>query len=176
MLITILATVASLLAALLIYAATKPDTFRIERDAIIQASPERVFELINNLRAWSAWSPWENKDPTMKRTFSGPESGKGAAYAWEGDKNIGVGSMEITDSSPPAKIVFRLDFIKPFEVHNTVEFTLFPQGDETRINWAMFGPMPYMSKVMTTFFSMDKMCGKDFENGLAQLKAVAEKS
>ena len=173
--IEILSILAFLLAAVLIYAATKPDTFRIERSTRIQAPPERIFDLINDLHAWSHWSPWEKKDPAMKRTFSDPASGKGASYAWEGNKNVGTGSMEIIAASRPDKIVIKLDFIKPIEGHNTVEFSFAEQGGETRIVWAMFGPMPYFSKLMTTFFSMDKMCGKDFEAGLAQLKAVAEK-
>ena len=166
--------IAVLVAALLVYAATRPGTFRIERSIVIQAPAEKVFALINVLRAWSRWSPWEAKDPGMRRSFSGTDSGKGAAYAWEGNKNVGTGRMEIIEASPPNRIIIKLDFIKPFEAHNTVEFTLQAQGAATRVTWAMFGPMPYLSKLMTTFYSMDKMCGKDFEAGLAQLKAAAE--
>jgi uncharacterized protein YndB with AHSA1/START domain len=174
MFVNALIVIAVLLAALLIYVATRPDTFRIERSIGIQATPEKVFALINDLRAWSRWSPWERKDPGMQRSFSGPDSGQGAAYAWEGNKNVGSGRMEIVETSPPSRIVIKLDFMKPFEAHNTVEFSVQPQGTATQVTWAMFGPMPYLSKLMTTFFSMDKMCGKDFEAGLAQLKAAAE--
>ncbi|WP_139557952.1 SRPBCC family protein [Methylotetracoccus oryzae] len=166
--------IAVLVAALLVYAATRPGTFRIERSIVIQAPAEKVFAWINVLRAWSRWSPWEAKDPGMRRSFSGTDSGKGAAYAWEGNKNVGTGRMEIIEASPPNRIVIKLDFIKPFEAHNTVEFTLQARGAATQVTWAMFGPMPYLSKLMTTFYSMDKMCGKDFEAGLAQLKAAAE--
>jgi uncharacterized protein YndB with AHSA1/START domain len=174
MFVNALIVIAVLLAALLIYAATRPDTFRIERSIGIQAPPEKVFALINDLRAWSRWSPWEAKDPGMKRSFSWPDSGQGAAYGWEGNKNVGTGRMEIVETSPPSRIVIKLDFMKPFEAHNTVEFSVQPQGTATQVTWAMFGPMPYLSKLMTTFFSMDKMCGKDFETGLSQLKAAAE--
>ena len=174
MLTEILAITLFLIAALLVYAATKPDTFRFERSTVIKAPPEKIFPLIDDLHAWSAWSPWEKKDPGMKRIFTGPQNGPGATYRWEGNKNIGVGSMAITETVPPGKVVIRLDFVKPFEAHNIVEFNLLPQDGGTLVTWVMHGPMPYVSKLMTTFFSMDKMCGKDFESGLAQLKAVAE--
>ncbi|WP_045226269.1 SRPBCC family protein [Methyloterricola oryzae] len=162
------------LATLLIYAATKPDSFRIERSTRIKAPADRIYDLVNDLHAWSHWSPWEKKDPAMKRTFSHVASGIGASYAWEGNKQVGMGRMEIIESSRPTKIAIQLDFFKPMKARNTSEFSFDEQAGETRVVWAMFGPMPYLSKVMTTFFSMDKMCGKDFEAGLAQLKSVAE--
>jgi uncharacterized protein YndB with AHSA1/START domain len=163
-----------LIAAVLIYAATKPDTFRIQRSASITAPPEKIFALINDLHSWSAWSPYEKKDPAMKKTFSGAASGRGAVYEWEGNKDIGKGRMEITDTSPPSKVTIKLDFVKPFEAHNIVEFTLEATGDATSITWAIHGPNPYMSKVMCLFFNMDNMVGKDFEVGLSNLKTVAE--
>lgn len=163
-----------LIAAVLIYAATRPDTFRVERSASMKAPPEKIFPFINDLHRFGSWSPYEEKDPAMKRTFSGAPSGTGAAYEWDGDKNVGKGRMEITETSPPSKVVMKLDFAKPFEAHNIVEFTLDPQGDTTNVTWAIHGPMPYMSKVMCIFFSMDNMVGKDFEAGLRNLKAVAE--
>jgi uncharacterized protein YndB with AHSA1/START domain len=162
------------LTGVLIFAATRPDTFRVERAASIKAPPEKIFALINDLRRWAAWSPYEKKDPAMKRTLSGAASGPGAVYEWDGNQEIGKGRMEITDSSPPSKITIRLDFVKPFEAHNVVEFTLRPQDDATRVTWAMHGPSPYISKLMGIFFSMDKMIGKDFEAGLVGLKTVAE--
>jgi uncharacterized protein YndB with AHSA1/START domain len=161
--------------AILGYAATKPDFFRVERSATIKAPPDRIFALIANLRGWSMWSPYEKKDPGMKRAFNGPESGKGAIYEWDGDKNVGQGRMEIVEAAPPTKIVIKLDFIKPFEGHNTAEFTLVPTGDNTTVTWAMYGPSPYVAKVMGTLFDMDKMIGNDFEAGLANLKTTAEK-
>ncbi|HJQ60552.1 MAG TPA: SRPBCC family protein [Vineibacter sp.] len=162
-------------AAILIFAATRPDSFRVERSVNIKAPPEKIFALVNNLRAHAAWSPWEKKDPAMKRLYFGPESGKGAAYEWDGDKNIGAGRMEVTESSSPSKVIFKLDFIRPFEAHNTAEFALVPSGEATRVTWAIYGPSPYISKVMGVFFSMDSMIGKEFEAGLADLKAIAEK-
>ena len=172
---TIAIVVVVLLAALLIYAATKPDSFRIERATTIKAPPEKIFPLINDFHQWEAWSPWEKIDPALKRTYAGADNGKGAVYEWNGNKDIGQGRMEITESTPASKVALRLDFVKPFEAHNTVEFTLVPQGDSTTITQAMYGPSPYMSKLMTIFFSMEKMVGEKYEEGLANLKAIAEK-
>jgi uncharacterized protein YndB with AHSA1/START domain len=163
-----------LIAAVLAFAATKPDTFRVQRSAAIKAPPEKIFPLLNDFQRWETWSPWEKKDPAMKRTFSVVTSGKGAVYSWEGNKEVGQGRMEIADSVPPSRLAIKLDFLKPFEAHNTVEFTLAPQGDATSVTWAMQGP-PYLLKIMHVFLDMDSMVGKDFETGLANLKAVAEK-
>jgi uncharacterized protein YndB with AHSA1/START domain len=164
-----------LIAALLIYAATKPDSFRIERTTTIKAPPEKIFALINDFHQWEAWSPWEKIDPALKRTYSGAASGTGAIYEWNGNKDIGQGRMEITESTPAFKVALKLDFVKPFEAHNMVDFTLATQGDSTTVTQAMYGPSPYMSKLMTTFFSMEKMVGSKYEEGLANLKALAEK-
>ena len=150
------------------------DPFRIERSRDIKASPERIFALINDLRSWGDWSPYEKRDPQMHRTFSGADSGKGAVYQWDGDKNVGAGRMEIVDITPPSRIVIKLDFIRPIEGHNTAEFTMTPRGDMTRVTWAMFGPAPFISKLMQVFISFDKMIGKDFEQGLNNLKTLAE--
>ena len=164
-----------LIAAVLIFAATKPDTFRVQRVASIKAPPEKIFALINDFNSWGAWSPWEKKDPTMKRTLGATTSGKGAVYAWEGNSEVGQGRMEITESSPPSRVAIQLDFVKPFETHNVVDFTLQPKGDATNVTWAMHGASPYVSKLMGIIFNMDKMIGRDFEDGLANLKAIAEK-
>ena len=164
-----------LIAAVLIFAATKPDIFRVQRAAAIKAPPDKIFPLINDFRQWGAWSPWEKKDPAMKRTFGAVTSGKGATYAWEGNKDVGSGSMEITESVAPSKVGLKLDFLKPFEAHNTVELTLSPAGDVTNVTWAMQGPTPYFAKIIHVFMDMDSMVGKDFEAGLANLKAAAEK-
>lgn len=163
------------IAIVLILAATKPDTFSVQRAAIVKAPPEKLFPLINDFRQWASWSPYEHKDPAMKRTFSGAVRGNGAVYAWEGDKNVGHGRMEILDATPPSKIVIKLDFFTPFEAHNTAEFTMAPQGDETRLTWRMQGPAPFMAKIMHVFINIDNMVGKDFEAGLANLKRLAEK-
>jgi hypothetical protein len=163
-------------AALLALAASKPDTFRIQRTANIKASPDKVFVLINDFHSWVAWSPWEKMDPELKRTYSGAANGEGAVYEWEGNKKVGQGRMEITQTTPPRRVMIQLDFIKPFEAHNTAEFTLDAQGDGTNVTWAMHGRQPFMFKVMSLFFSMDKMVGKDFETGLANMKSIAEKA
>lgn len=162
-------------AAVLAVAASKPDTFRVQRTASIKAPPEKIFPLINDFDHWGAWSPYEKKDPAMKRTRSGAANGKGAVYAWDGDKNVGSGRMEIADTSPPTKVRLKLDFAKPFEAHNVVEFTLEPRGDATSVTWAMHGPVPYVAKIVHVFFNMDSMVGKDFEAGLANLKVITER-
>jgi hypothetical protein len=164
-----------LLAAVLGFAAIRPDTFRVQRATSIKASPEKIFALINDFHNWSSWSPWEKMDPTMKRTHSGDAYGKGAVYEWEGNKKVGKGRMEITESSPSSKLTIKLNFIKPFEGHNMAEFTLEKKGDSTNVTWAMYGPNPYIAKVMGMLFNMDKMIGKDFETGLFNMKTVAEK-
>src|SRR5437764_12159953 len=117
--IAVVALLVLVIAAILIYAATKPDTFTVQRQTSIKAPPERIFALVNDLHGWGAWSPYEKKDPDMKRTFGGAALGKGAIYQWDGNKNVGSGSMEIIESAPPSKIVIKLDFLKPFEGHNT---------------------------------------------------------
>jgi len=164
-----------LIAAVFIYAATKPDTFRVERAASIKAPPEKIFALINDLHSMQTWSAWEKVDPGMKRTHSGAASGKGAVYEWEGNKEIGQGRMEIIESSPPSRVTIRMDFIKPFAAQNTVEFTLQADGDSTLVTQAIFGPSPYISKLMGLVCSMDKMIGGKFEESLAELKTIAEK-
>ena len=163
------------IAIILILAAAKPDRFRVQRATTVKAPPERIFPLINDFHQWATWSPYENKDPAMKRSYSGEASGKGAVYAWEGNKNVGSGRMEILDASAPSKIVIKLDFFTPFEGHNTAEFTMLPQGDATNVTWLMYGPLPFMGKIMHVFVNMDRMVGKDFEIGLANLKRVTEK-
>ncbi len=175
MLKTIAIIVAVLIAAVLIFAATRPDSFRVQRTASIKAPPEEIFPLVNDLHNHGAWSPWEKKDPVMQRRHSGAPSGKGAIYEWNGNKEIGQGRMEITESTPPTKVVFAMHFIKPFEAHNTAELVLEPQGDATNVTWAIYGPMPFISKVFSLFCSMDKMIGKEFEAGLTSLKAITEK-
>ena len=168
-------TIVVLIAALLVYAATRPDTFRVERTATMKAPPEKIYAVLSDFRKWETWSPWEKKDPAMKRTFGATTSGPGAKYAWEGNGEVGKGSMEIVETAPPSRLKLRLDFTEPFEAHNIVEYVLRPQGESTNVSWVLHGPMPYVSKVMSVFWSMDSMIGKDFETGLANLKAVVEK-
>jgi uncharacterized protein YndB with AHSA1/START domain len=171
----IAAVLAIAIAIVLILAATKPDTFRVQRATTVKAPPEKIFPLINDFHQWVAWSPYEHRDPALKRTYSGVESGKGAVYAWDGNNNVGSGRMEILESAVPSKIVIKLDFFKPFEGHNTAEFTMLPQGNATHVTWLMHGPAPFMNKLMQVFMNLDKMIGKDFEAGLVNLKTVTEK-
>jgi hypothetical protein len=166
---------AIVIAVVLILAAAKPNTFSVQRGATMKAQPEKIFSLINDFHQWGNWSPWENRDPAMTRSFSGAQSGRGAAYAWEGNKNVGSGRMEILDASAPSKITIKLDFLKPFEAHNTAEFTMLPQGDVTNVTWVMHGPAPFMSKMMQVFMNIDRLIGKDFEIGLANLKGLTER-
>jgi Polyketide cyclase / dehydrase and lipid transport len=173
MIATILIVIAAAVAAVLAYAATKPDTFLVRRSASIAAPPEKIFPMIDDLRAQSAWSPFE-KDPNMKRTHSGAPRGKGAVYAWDGNRQVGAGRIAITESVPSSKVVLLLDMVRPFKAHNTVEFTLDRIGAGTNVTWAMQGRQPYMAKVMGLFVDCDKMCGGLFEEGLAKLKALAE--
>jgi uncharacterized protein YndB with AHSA1/START domain len=162
-------------AAILIYASTRPDSFRVERSAAMNASPEKIFPYIENLKHWTEWSPYEGRDPAMKRAYSGAESGRGAVYEWDGNDNVGKGRMEIVDSAPPQKVVIKLDFLKPFEGHNTAELTVEPRGGQTIVTWAMYGPSTFVTKLIGTFMDMDDMIGRDFAAGLAKLKTVVEK-
>ena len=156
-------------------AARKPDDFVVQRSRQIPAPAQRIYSLIEDFHAWQRWSPYEKKDPAMQRTLSGAASGQGAIYAWSGNGNVGQGRMEILEASPPSRILIKLDFFKPFEAHNTAEFTMSPQGNATNVDWVMRGPAPFMFKVMEVFISCDKMIGKDFETGLANLKTPVEK-
>jgi uncharacterized protein YndB with AHSA1/START domain len=171
----IVAVLAVATAIILILAAIKPGRFSVRRAIVVGAPPEKIFPLVNDFHQWGSWSPYENKDPAMKRTYGGAASGKGAIYAWEGNKNVGSGRMEIVEASAPSKIVINLDFLSPFEAHNTAEFTMLPQGDGTSLTWLMHGPAPFVSKLMQVFMNIDNMVGKDFEAGLANLKKLAEK-
>lgn len=164
-----------LIAALLAYAATRPDSFRIQRSIVIQAAPEQIVPFIDDFRSWAAWSPYEKIDPAMQRNFGGAPRGVGATYAWHGQGKAGAGRMEITDAALPSNVKIRLDFTQPFNASNTAEFTLQPQDAATQVTWAMYGPSPFITKLVGVFMNMDTLIGKDFETGLANLKAAAEK-
>jgi hypothetical protein len=170
----ILIAVFIILAIVLIYAATKPDTFHVERSISIKAPPEKIFPFINDFHLWNEWTPY-NKDPAMKKILSGSASGKGAAYAWEGNKDVGKGDITITSTTPPNKAEFDLHMIEPFEGHNTVVFTLHAAGDATNVTWSLDGTQNFIAKILGMFLNMDKMVGKDFEVGLGKLKSIAEK-
>jgi uncharacterized protein YndB with AHSA1/START domain len=170
---TMLVVFAAALGVLLLLAAFRPDSFRIERSVAIAAPPEKVYAQLADFRAWSRWSPWEKKDPALRRNFSGAPQGVGAAYAWESDK-VGHGRMEIAEARVATDVRIKIDFVKPFEAHNVVDFTLRPQGGKTVVRWAMHGPNTYLGKLMGIFMDMDRVIGRDFEDGLAALKTVAE--
>jgi uncharacterized protein YndB with AHSA1/START domain len=164
-----------LIAGVLAFAATKPDTFRVERQTSIKAPPEKVFAVVSDFKRWGEWSPWHKLDPQMKVTYGAVTAGKGATYEWEGNDKVGSGRMEILEVTPASSIKTKLDFYRPFKAQNTAEYSLKAEGDSTVVNWAMYGPSNYISKIMQVFISMDKMVGKDFEEGLSNLKSVAEK-
>jgi uncharacterized protein YndB with AHSA1/START domain len=174
MALKILLGVVLLVIVLVIVVATRPSAFRVERSAVIAAPPERLFERVNDLRAWAAWSPYEKKDPDMKRTFDGPAAGVGATYAWAGDKNIGEGRMTVERSERPSLVGIKLEFFKPFEGTNAVTFTFAPAPGGTKVSWGMDGRYNFVTKGMSMVMDMDKMIGTDFEAGLAALKAQAE--
>ena len=169
-----IAMVVILVLAVLAYAASRPDEFRIERRARINATPDKIFPLLNDFKRWSVWSPWEKLDPNLTRRYSGAENGQGAIYEWEGNKKVGKGRMEIRKVVPASSVVITLDFMEPWAAHNTAEFTLAPASSATDVTWTMHGPNLFMTKLMGVFMSMDKMIGKDFERGLANLKQAAE--
>ena len=171
---TILIILVVIIAAVLIYAATRPNDFVVTRSASIKAPAEAIFPLINDFRRWPEWSPYEKLDPDLKRALSGADSGKGAAYAWEGNSKAGKGRMEITGSAPSSLVSLRLDFEKPFRASNTVDFSLSPSGDGTTVTWAMRGARPFIAKLMGLFMNFDTLIGKDFEAGLDNLRRAAE--
>ena len=175
MLKTLAIAVVLVIAGVLLFATTRPDTFSVQRTTTIHAPADKVFALVNDFHRWAEWSPWEKLDPEMKRTFGGPPAGPGSTYEWVGNSKVGAGRMEILTAAPAGKVDIKLDFIKPFEGHNVAEFTLTPKGENTEVLWVMHGPAPFITKLMGVFVSMDSMIGKDFEAGLANMKGAAEK-
>lgn len=152
-----------------------PASFTVTRSIDIRAPAEKLYPHVADFHAWAAWSPYEKRDPAMKRRFSGKSSGVGAVYEWDGNRNVGQGRMEILESTAPSKLRIDLQFLKPFKAHNVAEFTFEPHGQDTTVTWAMHGPKTFMSRVMGLFMNMDKMIGKDFEAGLQNLKLMTEK-
>ena len=168
---------AALLALVLLvvaYAATRPDSFRVERRLRIAAPPEKLYPLISDLRGFNRWNPWARKDPAMSGHYSGPSGAQvGAKYAWQ-SREMGEGSMQLTALDAGRSATYRLEFIKPFAALNQAAFTLTPDAQGgTEVGWAMEGPSPLMSKVMGLFFNMDRMIGDDFEQGLRNLQQIA---
>ncbi|MBI3730631.1 MAG: SRPBCC family protein [Burkholderiales bacterium] len=165
-----------LLIAFILFVAARPDDFRVERALSMRASPEQIFPLINDFHEWEAWSPWEKADPAVQRTYSGAELGKGAIYAWKGNKELGEGKMEILDTQPFNYLRLQINFYKPFAAQNTIEFRLENKDGSTVVSHAMFGPSNFMSKLMGLFFNMDKMVGGKFDEGLLSIKNIVEKT
>ena len=153
---------------------TGKDVYVVERDATVQAPARVVFDLITDFHRWPEWSPWEDIDPSMERTFSGAESGVGSVYEWSGNRKAGQGRMEITAAAAPSRVEIALQFLKPFKSSNTTTFELEDAGGTTHVTWRMVGPKTFMTKVMGIFKSMDTMIGPDFEKGLTQLAAAAQ--
>jgi len=162
-------------AGILIMAAMKPDTFTYQRSKLINASREKIFDQVIDFHNWTKWSPYEHKDPKLKRTYSGAESGVGSKYAWEGNDEVGKGNMEITQAKKPISINIGLHFVEPFQGDNQVVFSMVPQGEQTEVTWSMSGSNPFMCKVMGTFMDVEKMCNDDFDKGLTNLKNHIER-
>lgn len=152
----------------------QPAEFRVSRSETINASTEEVFTHVNDLRSWEAWSPWAKLDPEMKTTYEGSDSGEGAVYSWDGNSDVGAGRMTITESRPSEYIEFQLEFLRPFEATNTAEFTFAEKDGATEVTWSMDGNNNFIGKAFALFVDMDQMLGKDFEGGLANLKATVE--
>jgi hypothetical protein len=159
---------------LLAFVATRPDEFRVERRLRIAAPADTLWPLVSELRSFNRWNPYERKDPLIKSRYDGAASGVGSRYLWESDK-VGTGALEITGQQPGRVVQMKLDFIKPFEAHNLAEFRLQPTPDgATEVSWSMQGPSSFMSKLMGVFINMDRMVGRDFEDGLHNLQQLAE--
>lgn len=174
MVLAILGVIAVVIALFVIFVATRPPAFHIERSIAIAAPPENAFAQVNDFHAWTAWSPWEKMDPQLKRTYAGAASGTGAVYEWSGNNKVGEGRMTIEKSDRPSLISIKLEFIRPFAATHTATFTFAPGNEGTKVTWAMDGRNNFMAKAFTLFMNMDKMVGGDFERGLAALKTVAE--
>jgi hypothetical protein len=173
MITKILIGIAALIGVFLIAAATRPAEFRVERSATLAASPAALFEHVNNHHKFAVWNPFLKLDPNVKNTYSGPESGVGAACSWEGNNDVGAGSCTIIESKPGELVRSRMDWKRPMEGTSTVDFTFKPNGDKTVVTWAMYGKNNFMGKVVSLFIDCDKICGPQFEKGLADLGAVA---
>jgi hypothetical protein len=170
----ILAIVVVIIIVLVVIVALQPGDFRVARSTLIPAPPPAVFAQVNDFHKWNAWNPWGKIDPAMKQNYEGAPAGPGAIYTWTGNKEVGEGRMTITDSRPSDLVQVKLEFYKPFAATNTAEFTIVPEGNQTRVTWSMFGEKNFMAKAIHLFMNMDKMIGGQFEKGLADMKTAAE--
>lgn len=169
-----LAVLGVLLIAFLVYIALQSPEFKISRSATMSAPPARVFAHVNDFHLWEDWSPWAKLDPNAKANFAGPSEGEGAQFSWAGNKKVGEGAMTILESRPHKVIRIRLEFIKPYPATNQAEFTFSPEGEGTRVTWTMTGTNNFIARVFCTVMRMDRMVGRDFEKGLASMKAIVE--
>lgn len=176
MLIKILAAIATIVAAFLVYVAFLPQVGTITRSAVITATPEAIYPHINSLKKWNDWSPWAKLDPAAKNSFDGPDEGPGAAFTWDGNNEVGSGKMTVLESDPNSRVKIKLEFLKPMPSTSVAEFTLKPEAGGTKVTWSMSGERPYLQRVMCVLFNVDKMVGEMFEKGLASLAAVAAKT
>lgn len=174
MLKKILIALVAIVVVFLVVVAMQPSDFRVARTATISAPAPAVFAQVNDFHNWEAWSPWAKLDPAAQNSFEGPSAGRGAIFRWAGNREVGEGSMTITESRPSDLIRIKLEFLKPFEATNTAEFTFKPDGDQTAVTWSMAGKNNFISKAICLFMNMDKMVGGKFEEGLAQMKSVVE--
>ena len=166
--------IAAIIVVFVVVVALQPSEFRIVRSATISAPAPAVFAQVNDFHNWEAWSPWAKLDPAAKATFEGPSAGTGAIFKWAGNKEVGEGSMTITESRPSDLIRIKLEFLRPFEATNSAEFTFKPEGNRTAVTWSMEGKNNFIAKAVCLFMNMDKMVGGQFEQGLAQMKSVVE--
>ena len=174
MLPIIVGAVVAIVVVFIIIVQMQPSEVRVSRDGVVGAPASAVFPHVNDLRKWQAWSPWDEKDPNMNKTYEGPDAGEGASYSWSGNKDVGKGKMTMEESQPNDRILIRLDFLEPMNITNHSEFTFTPEGDGTRVTWTLTGDNNFMGKLFGMFMNMDKMIGGDFEKGLASLKRVVE--
>jgi uncharacterized protein YndB with AHSA1/START domain len=174
MLTGILVTFGAIVAGSAVVVARRPSEFRVSRMATIAAPASVVFAQVNDFRKWAAWSPYEKRDPAMRKTYEGAPAGTGAVYAWSGNKEVGEGRSTITESRPNELIRMRLEFEKPFKATSTAEFAFKPEGDRTAVTWSLTGRHNFVMKAMCLFMNMDRMVGGDFEQGLADMKSLVE--
>ena len=168
--------VAVVVVGFVIAVAMQPSDFKVERSATVRAPAPEAFAQVNDFQNWRKWSPWEKVDPALKRQYEGPKAGTGAVYAWQGNKEVGEGRMTIVESRPGDLVRIKLEFFKPFAATNTAEFRFKPEGDGTAVTWTMTGQNNFLAKAMCMFVNMDRMVGGMFEQGLAQMKTVVERS
>ncbi len=173
-LIIVPAVIVVIIALVIIAAAFQPDSFSFERTAVLDATPEALFEQVNDHRNFAKWNPFNELDPDVKNTFSGADSGVGAVCSWKGDRNIGEGSSTITESRPYELVRQRMDWISPMEGTSTVDFTFEPVGKKTQVTWKMYGQQTFPGKICSLVMSTENMCGPLFEKGLANLEKVAK--